>query len=178
MLMVGAAGRNQGKTEFICRVISMQRDNLPVTGIKITAFDGDLTQGKDYLNLQGNFLVTREVLADGEKDTHRMCRAGAESVYWLRTKRSHLTDGLATLFQGMERDGINPETACLIAEAVCARSVIDPGLYLIIREPGESMKPSCAETAHLADLQLNPLGNGWDPTIERLSFENSHWVLR
>ncbi|MEE9367684.1 MAG: molybdenum cofactor guanylyltransferase [Pontiella sp.] len=182
MLMAGAAGRNRGKTEFLCRAIRAQSKLRTVIGIKITSFDdadgevlADQMKSKTYRSIDGDFLVTREEPGADNKDTHRMYSAGAEKVYWLRTRRSALSDGLNNLFQTLETDGLDPLTACLVVESGGSRNFIEPGLFFIIQERDDELKPSCAEVAHWVDRLVNVSGSGWDILPEDLIFENGQW---
>jgi len=185
MLLAGAAGRNLGKTEFLCRAISEQSKHIPVVGIKITAFDDadgkvlvDKLKSKTYRSIDGDFLVTREDPGDDNKDTHRMHNAGATAVYWLRTKRSFLAQGLKTCWQTLEADGLDPETICLVVESGGARNFIEPGLFFIIQQQDDALKPSCSEVAHLADRLVKVSGNAWDVLPEDLVFESGCWGLK
>lgn len=182
MLMAGAAGRNRGKTEFLCRAIHAQSKLRPVVGIKVTTFDDedgkvlvDQMKSKTYRSIDGDFLVTHEEPADDNKDTHRMLRAGADKVYWLRTRRSTLPQALKCLFETLEADGIDTKTACLVMESGGARNVIEPGLFFIIQEYNDTLKPSCAEVAHCVDRLVNVSGSNWDLLPEDLIFENGQW---
>ncbi len=183
--MAGAAGRNRGKTEFLCRAIRAQSPHRPVVGIKITSFDdadgkilADQLKSKTYRSIAGNYLVTREKPGDDNKDTHRMYRAGADTVYWLRAKRSFLSQGLENLFLTLESEGIDPKTACLVVESGGSRNFIEPGLFFIIQEHNDAIKPSCAEVVHWADRLVNISGNGWDLLPEKLVFENGRWGVK
>ncbi|MDF7800566.1 molybdenum cofactor guanylyltransferase [Pontiellaceae bacterium B1224] len=175
MLMAGAAGRNRGKTEFLCLAIREQAATVPVIGIKVTTIDD--TQA-DYRNIAGDFIISVEQPGDDNKDTHRMYRAGATKVFWLRVKRPSLEAGLNHLFQSLETEGINPNIACLVMESGGARNFIEPGLFFIIQEHNDALKPAVAEVAHLADRLNNVSGNGWDVIPENLSFENDRWGLK
>lgn len=175
MLMAGAAGRNRGKTEFLCRAIREQAAHVPVIGIKITTIDD--TQA-DYRNITEDFVVSLEEPADDSKDTHRMFRSGASQVFWLRVKRPALESGLDALFQTMESEGIDLNSACLVMESGGARKFIEPGLFFIIQEHHDALKPAVAEVAHLADRLNNVSGDGWDVIPGQLSFENGRWGLK
>lgn len=175
MLMAGAAGRNRGKTEFLCLAIREQAATIPVIGIKITTIDDTLA---GYRDIDSDFVVSLEEPADDNKDTHRMYRAGATKVYWLRVKRPALEEGLNHLFQTLENDGIDPVTACLVMESGGARNFINPGLFFIIQEHADALKPAVAEVAHWADRLNNVSGDGWDVIPEQLSFENGRWGLK
>jgi molybdopterin-guanine dinucleotide biosynthesis protein A len=175
MLMAGAAGRNLGKTEFLCRAIRAQSTKVPVVGIKVTTIDDSLAA---YRDIADDYVISAEQPADDHKDTHRMFRSGASSVYWLRVKRPALEAGLNALFQTLGNDGIDLQTACLVMESGGARKFIKPGLFFIIREHNDELKPAVAEVAHLAD-RLNQVNrDGWDVLPEDLLFENSRWGLK
>ncbi|MEI6891859.1 MAG: molybdenum cofactor guanylyltransferase [Pontiella sp.] len=175
MLLAGAAGRNLGKTEFLCRAIRAQSTSLPVIGIKITSIDD--TQA-DYRQIDGDYLVSMEQPADDHKDTHRMFRSGAAHVFWLRVKRPHLEQGLEVLFQTMEAAGVDLSADCLVMESGGARKFIEPGLFFIIREQNDELKPAVAEVAHLADRLNTVHGNGWEVLPEDLTFKNKRWGLK
>lgn len=174
MLMAGAAGRNLGKTEFLCRAIRAQSTKVPVIGIKVTTIDDALA---DYRNITEDYVISAEQPAADNKDTHRMFRSGAAQVYWLRVKRPSLEAGLTALFQTLETEGINCSTACLVMESGGARKFIEPGLFFIIREHNDALKPAVAEVAHLADRLNTVSGDGWDVLPENLTFENGRWGL-
>lgn len=185
MLMAGAAGRNLGKTQFLCQAIREQSKHVPVIGIKVTAFDdveGEVQADKlltdTYRSIDGDYVVTHEQSGDDSKDTHRMYRAGAERVYWLRAKRSRLEQGLEALLQTMEDDYIDLQTACFVCESGGARNFIEPGLFFIIQEHDDELKPSCHAVAHLADRLVNVDGEGWDLKPEDLEFGNNRWGLK
>lgn len=107
-----------------------------------------------------------------------MFRSGADKVYWLRTHRTALDRGLSALLQTMEEDGICLQTDCLIMESGGARNFIDPGLFFIIQEHDDTLKPSCSEVVHLADRLVKVTGDGWDILPEYLFFEDGTWGLK
>jgi molybdopterin-guanine dinucleotide biosynthesis protein A len=182
MLMVGAAGRNLGKTTFICRVIERLSKSQPVVAIKVTAFDdvygkivAETQKCQTYKTLEGRFMVTREADGSDEKDTHRMFHAGADKVYWLRTLKSALDDGMEALFVQLRADGIALETACIICESNSARKAVEPGLFVIVRQAGDDFKPSCAEVYDEADRIILFHGDGWDIDPDALGFSAARW---
>lgn len=182
MLMAGAAGRNLGKTEFLCEAIRSQSKHRPVIGIKITAFDDedgnirdDLLKTQTYRTLDGEFMVTREEPAEDNKDTHRMFRAGAAQVYWLRSLRTHMQEGIEALLERMQGDGIDVESACLVCESAGARNFIEPGLFFVIRQHTDDLKPSAYQVADLADRLVTFSSQGWDLDPHTLVFGNGRW---
>ena len=184
MLMVGAAGRNLGKTTFICRTIERVSKSQPVVAVKVTAFDDvdgkiitETARCNTYKTLEGRFMITHEAEGPDEKDTHRMFHAGAEKVYWLRTLKSALSEGVQALFEQMRMDGTSFEKACIICESNSARKAVEPGLFVIVRQEGDDFKPSCAEVYDEADRIILFHGDGWDLEPDQLDFSDARWRL-
>ena len=184
MLMVGAAARNLGKTTFICRLVERLSKSQPVVAIKVTAFDdvdGEIVvetqKCQTYKTLQGRFMVTREGEGPDEKDTHRMFHAGAQQVYWLRTLKSALADGMQAVLAQMQADGVALDAACIICESNSARKAVEPGLFLVVRQSGDDFKPSCAEVYEEADRIILFHGDGWDIDPDDLDFSDARWRL-
>ena len=184
MLMVGAAGRNLGKTTFICRAIERLSQAQAVVAIKVTAFDDvagkiimETARCNTYKTLEGRFMVTREGDGPDEKDTHRMFHAGAEKVYWLRTLKSTLAEGMRAVFDQMRADGVSLESTCIICESNSARKVVEPGLFVIVRQAGDDFKPSCTEVYDEADRIILFQGDGWDIDPAELDFSAACWRL-
>jgi hypothetical protein len=94
MLLIGAAHRHAGKTEFACRVIGRLAPQWPIIGIKVTSVDRDdpssgpqAAAGDDRALPLPAYSIDEERRLTGDKDTSRMLRAGAAQVLWLRVGR-------------------------------------------------------------------------------------------
>src|SRR5690554_3529769 len=143
LLLIGSSGSNVGKTELACRVIGTLAPRLPVVGIKITAVserNGKCPRGGEGCgvcsSLEGPWCITREEAdprAGSRKDTVRLLAAGARRVYWLRVLRECLREGLEELFERIDGESVGG-TVPLVAESNSARTVLVPGLFLMIRD--------------------------------------------
>lgn len=179
ILMIGATGRNVGKTEFACELIKRYAPSVPVTAVKITAISetgGVCPRGGAgcgvCTSVEGRFSITEERDAAAAKDTSRMLRAGAHRVLWLRVLRAHLREGVEALLAGI------PEGGLIVCESNTARRVIQPGLFLMIRPQGAApVKPSAGELMPLADRVIEFTGAGWDLPPERCRFLEGSWTL-
>jgi len=190
MVMVGAAGRNVGKTEFCCGLIRRASADRPVTGIKITPgnnVDEASTvvvhiEQKDFTTEAQRYGGTENLCdsvpsseAGGErssKDTDRMLAAGATEVFWLRTSRNNLTESLTKLLAQI------PENRCIVCESTSARTVVKPGVFLIIKaENAEAIKPSCKQVMNDADRVITFNGNGWNVEPEQIHFTGGRWHI-
>jgi hypothetical protein len=106
MIMIGATGRNTGKTEMACRLIKKFISSYTVIALKVTTIketDGKCPRGGEGCGvcsaLDGNYLLTEEGTDNPKKDTGKMRAAGAHKVYWLRVKKECLTKGIETFLK-------------------------------------------------------------------------------
>jgi molybdopterin-guanine dinucleotide biosynthesis protein A len=177
MLIIGAAGRNAGKTEFACGLIRRYARTETVVGVKITTIkekDGKCPRGGEGCgvcsSLTGNYRITEERDGPANKDTVRMLRAGAKTVFWLQVLQEHLEEGMRDLLNRI------PEKACIVCESNSARSVVDPGLFIVIQEAGSTaVKESCRKVIGLADRVVFFHGTGWDFRPQQMVFDSGRW---
>ncbi len=180
VVLIGAAGRNVGKTEFACRLIDRYAATERVFGVKITVIrerDGQCPRGGAGCgvcgSLKDNYCISRERDAFGEKDTSRMLQAGADEVLWLRVMLDHLDDGINALFERI------PRGVPVVCESNSARLALDPGVFVIIREArGGAVKASANAVKSLADAMVTFHGDGWDLSPECLGFAEGRWQMK
>jgi cyclic pyranopterin phosphate synthase len=193
ILLIGATGRNAGKTEYACRVIQRLASRRPVVAVKVTTVrEGNgCPRGGAGCGVCGSlhepFEITTETHAGTGKDTQRLLAAGAASVYWLRVHKDCLERGLCALLERI------PPGQAAIVESNSARLVLQPGLFLVLREAGTTAcKESCREVLDRADALIEYHEQNWSVGPERLDFvppalpraapaggvENGGWQLR
>jgi molybdopterin-guanine dinucleotide biosynthesis protein A len=179
MLIIGAAGRNLGKTEFACELIRRHAATQPVFGIKVTTIEdqeGTCSRGGQgcgaCTSLQGNYCISEELPTANKKDTDRMLRAGAKRVWWLRVLHEHLEAGLVDVLERI------PADALVVCESNSARTVLEPGLFVIVRGSNSTaMKPSCRAVLCHADRVVEFHGQGWDFQPAQIVTIGHRWVL-
>ena len=132
MVLIGATGRNVGKTTLACELIERLRSRFRVIGVKVTAADDEQgnartgSKGRGCCDdLRGPFEIIEEQNAAGNKDTCLMLRAQAAKVYWVKSLRSHLAEAVKALLARVGRDCV------LVCESTGLRSVVRPGLFLL-----------------------------------------------
>ncbi len=180
MLMIGATGRNAGKTELACRVIRDLAARVPIAALKVTTVvgaDGGCPHGGEGCgtcsSLGEPWCVTRELDAGSGKDTSRLLRAGAREAWWLRVREEALADGAASLLSHVSAGWVS------VCESNRLRRVVEPGLFLLVRSEGErTAKPSARSVADLADRVVVSDGSTFDLDLERISVLDGQWALR
>jgi len=179
-IMIGATSRNVGKTEFACQVIHQVAQTQSVVGVKVTTVaerDGQCPRGGQGCgvcsSLTDAYCITQETSAPPGKDTTRLLQAGAASVFWLRVLKDHLAEGMDALLEKL------PEDLPVVCESNSARSVLEPGLFVVVRSgQNDEVKPSCQAVMSWADCVVTYDGKGWDMQPDTCVWANHQWFLR
>jgi len=178
--MIGAAGRNAGKTELACQVIRRVSPTIPVIGVKVTTVDdrgGDCPRGGEGCgacsSFSGDFCMTEEHGLEPRKDTSRLLAAGANKVFWIRILRQTMDQAVSLLKELLEPGAV------MVLESNSMRLAVDPDLFFVVKEKGSnSCKPSCVAAAHLADAVFESDGARFSPSPESISFAFGHWTCK
>jgi molybdopterin-guanine dinucleotide biosynthesis protein len=170
LILIGAGGRNAGKTTLACALIRRLQDTQKneVIGLKITSVkeQGSLCprggHGCGACALDRPFVLCEETsLSDGAangKDTVQLLRAGAKKVYWLRALRSALEEGFTAFLEKIKLDAGQTSSPIgqhqiILCESNSLRSVIKPAIFIMLQDAGE-MKDSARQVAHYADMTI------------------------
>jgi molybdopterin-guanine dinucleotide biosynthesis protein A len=180
MLMIGATARNAGKTELACTLLNRFRSRHAIFGVKTTVIRNEYGMcprgGRGCgacTTLADDFDITEETDSQSGKDTSRMLRAGAKQVFWLRVHEEHVAEGVARLNELIGRDGVS------ICESNSLRHAVEPGLFLMVRNPRST---ACKESARSVwdDVDQFVLFDGkhYDTDVDRIHIVHGQWAIR
>lgn len=180
MMMIGAAGRNAGKTELACSLIRRFGRDRRIVAVKVTVIterDGRCPRGGRGCgvcsSLEGNFDLTQEAEGPAGKDTTRLAAAGADKVYWLRVCQSHLAEAVDVLLDTIGRDAV------CICESNRLRLAVQPGLFLMVKHRDtDDYKPSAAAVRDHVDRIVTFDGTGFDLAPSTIDLVDDRWALR
>ncbi len=184
MIIIGATGRNTGKTEMACRLIKKFISSYTVIALKVTTVKetdgkchgGDERCGK-YSSLNENYSLSEEVSNNPQKDTGKMLAAGAHKVYWLEVKKEYLTEGIDTFLKLIN----NGPDKIIICESNSLRTVVKPGLFVInqnVREP--AIKKSCQDVLSHHDymIRFDSEKFVFDINAADINYVGNRWSVR
>ena len=179
MLLIGAAGRDAGKTVFACKLIGRFRQ-VSQLAAKVTTIQeqgGACPRGGAGCgvcsSLEGDYCITQETTAMGSKDTQRLLNAGASRVLWLRVLKASLAEGAQALLEQLDK------AAPIICESNSLRHVVRPGLFVMLQHRDRDVvKASAREVRDYADAIIYTDGHIFDFDFDRVTFVNNRWVLR
>lgn len=178
MLLVGATGRDAGKTTFVCGLLR-HFQYVGTAAVKVTVIrerNGGCPRGGTGCgvcsSVHEGYVLTEELSNTGGKDTHRMLASGAGRVFWLRTFVNSIEEGLSALQQR-----VGPDTP-LICESNTLRTVVVPGLFLMVTNGNSSgIKESAQSVFHHADLVITSDGTSFEFDCDRIQFTREGWRL-
>jgi hypothetical protein len=171
-LIVYGTNRNAGKTTLITRIISRFHSEIPICAIKISPHFHHLEEDAVILARTGDFVLAREDKSLTGKDSSRMLDAGADLVLYVQVWDNNLDRVLPIIIEN-----IIPGSA-VICESGWARSLVDPGLFLILnRKDDTEIKENVSKFKPLADWWIEFDGDDFDFKPEDLIFENGNWKL-
>ncbi|MEI6809999.1 MAG: molybdenum cofactor guanylyltransferase [bacterium] len=180
IMMIGSAERNVGKTLLACELIRRLKPQTSIIAVKVTTIrekNAPCPHGDEGCGLcgafKGNFTLTQEHDGPPDKDTRRLIDAGSLKVFWLRVREAHLASGVEALLN------IVPAGQATILESNSARQMLEPSLFLVLRQDGGSrIKESCRQVIDQADRILSFNGTGWDLSPDRISYSAGRWWMR
>lgn len=168
MILIGATGRNGGKTTLARQIIKKYKDKAPIIAFKlITVRDhSDICprggQGCGICKgLKGNYDI-REELEIGTKDTMLLKEAGAKHVYLIRSIKDSLKEALT------EALTLVPEDAMIVCESNSARLVLKPSCFVMIKSSTEdTIKPTAKAVIDSADFYLEQTKEDFDEFLHK-----------
>ena len=160
MILVGAAGRNLGKTHLIVQLIRKYKDQgRTVAAVKVVTIHeshSKCPRGEDSCGmcegLQECFEI-REEKNPGKKDTMIFLEAGADRVFLIRCRPKGLEEAMRAFLEMVPNEDV------IICESNSVRTVLEPEKFLMLHRPDGPIKPSAAAVLPLADVLIERKDN-------------------
>lgn len=152
MILLGATARNTGKTALAVALIETYSKKYPVVAVKVITVHnhGDICPrgGKGCGICSGltKAFDIREETGSGNKDTMLFRRAGARAVYLVRSYPEGLEEAMKTVLADIGSGEV------IVCESNSVRQVVKPGEFIMIRDAGQTPKPSAAAVLDQADV--------------------------
>lgn len=173
LLLVGGAGRNVGKTEFVCRVIRKISRQNDVYGLKVsTIFPDEQLYHGSHDNDLNDYMLFEETRLDTTKDTSRMLLAGAKRVFYLQSDEAGLANGFEKFKKAI------PAGAIVVCESNSLGLVIEPGLHIVVKSVTGGVKKRAVRQLEEADLVVVSDGESGFPELSVISYSpKDGWIL-
>ncbi len=172
VILIGASARKTGKTTYACRVIELQSRSRDVIGLKITPWPEAGPEAAGEKPCLRGFKIIEEKISSPETDTGRMLAAGASRAFRLLAGRTRIAEAIEALLQRI------PERTCLVAEGNSTRRGLEPGLFILLKNPVGEGKESFRELSPLADRVAVCREGDWNPSPKECLYLEGEWMLK
>lgn len=174
LLIVGGAGRNVGKTEFVCQMIRKVSSTSEIFALKVSAiFPEEQNDHGDHSGDPTDHYLFEETRRDTRKDTSRMLRAGACRVFYLRSNDEGILNGYEAFKKQL------PQDALVVCESNSLVNMVKPGLFILVRATEGIVKDRAKSLLERADLIVVSDGKSGFPELEKIGLDkDKQWVIR
>lgn len=173
ILLIAGTGQNVGKTLFACQLIALNANSLPVFSIKIAPHFHPLNPNALIIEQNKDFSITKELDANGTKDSQRFLNAGSKEVYYVQCT----DDKLSLVFDKLIK--LIPKDSPIICESGGLRGIIKPGVFLMInKKNNHNIKHQAIRNRKLADKWIEFDEQEFDFNPMNLHFSQSGWTIQ
>lgn len=148
LLIVGGTGRNVGKTELVCSFIRKFGRIYKIIALKVSTISPDLEENHGSHQGEDKNFIIEELVPKMGKDTQRMLEAGADRVFYMRTNENSAAELFNEFLKKVGSESL------IICESNFLRDYVNPGLYAVVTDNGNEMKPSAKKRIQQADLVI------------------------
>ena len=155
MFMIGSTGRNSGKTTLAAAMVQKFKSTRTVIGLKVTSIEGpEEACPRGGLgcgacgSLVGSFQIIEETDKNTAKDTSQLLASGCAKVFWLKTLRTHLAEGITEFLK------LVPPDAIIICESNSLRHVVQPKAFIMLDNEKDTIKDTAKSVIDLADTVI------------------------
>jgi hypothetical protein len=160
LILVGATGRNSGKTNAACALIERLKKYFEITALKVTTADhsgaGGCQRGEEgcgACTFTEPFVLQEELELQSGSDTSRFLVAGAGRVFWLRACRETMAEGYRAFLAQLA--ATDQTRQVIVAESNSLREVVRPGFFIMVTSLFSQLKESAQRVGGLADLNVD-----------------------
>ena len=177
LIIIGGTGRNVGKTEFVCRLISRVSNSYDVYALKVSAmFPDELLYHGDHSGIhsemEGSSQLFEETRIDSPKDTSRILFAGARRVFFLRSEEN----GIGSAYEDFRK--IIPPQSVVVCESNSLDTFVCPGLRVMVKTADGVIKKRAVSRLQKADIVVVSDGESGFPELDRIQYTRDYgWEI-
>ena len=172
ILLIAGTGRNSGKTTLAVAIIARFSHLNDLVAVKISPH---FHRGKtDLIPIEQNsrYNIYRDPERQGSKDSQRMAKAGADRVFYVEVRDTHLREAFEKLLE------LIPPDSPVIIESPALGQIVKPGVYIIADHPRTvNKKEEVLASKAAADHFINTAAEDIGIFTDRLHFDAAGWHL-
>ncbi|GMO46534.1 MAG: hypothetical protein Pg6C_08250 [Treponemataceae bacterium] len=156
MILIGASGRNAGKTTVARALIAAFKSRCDIAALKITCITHRYARCPHgsggcgvCADTKADCELTEEKDSASGKDTSELLSAGAVRVFWLRTLYDAIADGYADFASRVSQDML------VICESNSLRKSVEPGCFIMVNNTKHAtLKPTARDVLAFANISV------------------------
>jgi molybdopterin-guanine dinucleotide biosynthesis protein len=173
VLMIGGNARKSGKTTMICHILDAYGAQHRIGAIKVALYDDAADFSVHYpQGVSSGIWEVQETDPSVPKDSGRFLSAGATESWFMAAlpeKEQQVIDQIGAIRRRMD---------LVIVESNTLRKKIEPGLYVMVIEPGRKLKQSALELRHLVDRTIETGSPEFDEAQRFIGPGRGSWMLK
>ncbi len=174
-IIVGGTGRDIGKTTLVEKLVEKFGLRMPLTAVKISNIKPESRgfHGHNVERFSKKILLQKELRTDGNKDSMRFLKAGAEISWFIQTEDTFLPE----IFP--EIQAVLKDAQWGVCESNSLRNVVKPGLFIMVKGKNDaSAKKDIRGLLSLADVVVEALQwEQFDALVEQIEIKDGKFVL-
>ena len=173
LIVIGGAGRNVGKTEFVCRLIAKAANTCDVYGLKVSAiFPDEILYHGDHGDVGIKQCLFEEFRYDSDKDTSRMLRAGAKKVFFICCENNDVIANYRDF-----REKLPPDVP-IVCESNSLASYLKPALHIMVIPSEGPIKKRAAAKLDMVDMVIRSDGSSGFPQLDSIQYSDKNgWYV-
>ncbi len=172
LILIGATGRNSGKTELVTMLIEKFSPEYKIIGLKVSTYYGNDEQfhGQNQIHLKEKFIIEKDANNSAGKNTSKMLVAGAKEVYWIKSKIECLNNAIHELILQLDKN------IFIVCESNSLRKVVIPDVFIMIKNNMSPVKNSASDVINMADTIIESNGKEFTNfNISEIGIKNGKW---
>jgi hypothetical protein len=169
-LIIVGTDRNAGKTTLASRIIERYSQELKIIAVKISPHFHPIEPNEHVIARMDQYVIVKEELAEGGKDSSRFLRAGASEVYYLQVWDQDLHSAFSELTKICGTD------KSMVIESGWIRNIIVPGLFIIVNKKGNLIfKQGIAQYRQFPHLWIEAGDDEFTPGVNSILWKEGRW---
>lgn len=174
-VVVGGTGRNIGKTTLMENLLEKFGSQIPLTAVKISNIKpgNSSFHGHNVERFSEKILLQKELRTDGNKDSMRFLKAGAQASWFIQTEDAFLPDTFPQILKSLKN------ASWIVCESNSLRKFVRPGLFIMVKgENITSGKKDVPGLLQLADVVVEALNRKqFAMLVDRIEIREGKFIL-
>ncbi len=174
-IIVGGTGRNIGKTTLVEKLLEKFSLQGRLTAVKISNIkpENRSFHGHNVERPSEKVLLQRELRTDGNKDSMRFLKAGAQRSWFIQTEDVFLPETFTQILNTLKN------ASWIICESNNLRNFIKPGLFIMVKGKNDTFgKNDVRGLLQFADVVVEAMNRQqFDALVERIGLRDGKFVL-